>query len=126
MKGLKTGIAIAGLLGIAATFLPYFSGADGSLWDQRKPYAEKAYVPLAAFGLAVAITVLAAAAGGLSRTKSLLTFIAFSVTMLCGSVRLGLTGVDPYRTSIGGKLLFVAAALGLLLALISIIRPEKS
>lgn len=126
MKGLKFALVVLGLLGIVALFLPYVSagGISVKMWDARGEEALKVYMPLAGFGLA-ALMGLLAAKGGLSRLQAIVALVGFGLAMLVKEVRIGLKG-EGFDTAIGGKLLFIAAALGLLVALIGLVKPEKA
>jgi hypothetical protein len=128
MKGIKFGFVVVGMVGIVALFLPYISesGLSIKLWDFRQEEALKVYFPLVGFGLAVLMGLLAAARGGLSRLHAILGLIGFALAMAVKEVRIGLTGEDPIKTAIGGKLLFVAAALGLLIALVGLVKPDRT
>lgn len=128
MKGLKVAIVVVGLLGIVGMFLPWISegGFSVKAWDFRAQNAMKTYLPLAGFGLAVLMGLMAAARGGMTRLHAALALVGFALAMAVKEVRIGLTGEGPIKTAIGGKVLFVAAALGILIAFIGIIKPERS
>ncbi|HTE54919.1 MAG TPA: hypothetical protein VK698_28895 [Kofleriaceae bacterium] len=127
MKGLKFALVVLGLLGIVALFLPYVSsgGFSMKMWDARNEEALKVYLPLFGFGLAALMGLLASRAG-LSRLHAVLALIGFGLAMLVKEVRIGLKGEGGLETAIGGKLLFLAAAIGLAVSLIALVKPERS
>jgi hypothetical protein len=127
MKGLKFALVVLGLLGIVGLFLPYVSMGEMSykMWDARHEEALKVYLPLAGYGVA-ALMGLIAVRSGLGRIHSLLALLGFGLAMLVKEVRIGLTGEGALQPAIGGKVVFIAAALGLLVSLIGLIKPEKA
>jgi hypothetical protein len=123
MRGLKVAIAVVGILGVLACFLP-FDPARSLSFVKYSTFFQvpiKAYVVIGGFGLAAIMGLLAWTRGGLSRTHAVLALVGSAVTLLPVEVR---SGFDA--GSIGGKLLFIAAVIGSLLALVGILRPENS
>lgn len=128
MKPVKIAIAVLGVVGVVAMFLPWVSMGEFSvkLWDARQEEALKAYLPLAGFLLAAIMGAMALAKGAMARWQGIVALVGFSLAMIVKEVRIGLTGEGPIETAIGGKLLFLAAALGIVASIIAIAKPEKA
>jgi len=126
MKGLRYAIVLAGLLGIAAMFLRYWSGVAGSMWEYRVVEPLAIYLPLAGFGLAAAAGGLAVLFRGLARWQAIIALVGFLASFASEWVRKGLISDAGIRPGIGGKLLFAAAVAGIAIALFGIVRPEKA
>lgn len=122
MKGLKFALIVLGALGIVGLFLPYIEGLK--LWDARNEEALKVYLPLAGYGLA-ALMGIWATRSSLTRGKALIALIGFALAILVKEVRVGLKG-EGFETAIGGKILFLTAAIGLVVALIGLVKPERA
>lgn len=122
MKALKLGLIVLGALGVAGLFLPYIEGLK--LWDARHEDALKVYLPLAGYGLAALMGVWAMRSS-LTRGKALIALVGFALAILVKEVRVGLKG-EGFETAIGGKILFLTAVIGLVVALIGLIKPERA
>jgi len=126
MKGLRYAVALAGLLGIAAMFLRYWSGVAGAMWEYRAVEPLAVYLPLAGFGLAAAAGGLAVLLRGLARWQSVIALVGFLASFASEWVRKGLISDGGIKPGIGGKLMFAAAVVGIAIALFGILRPEKA
>jgi hypothetical protein len=127
MKPVKVVIAVLGVVGLLAVFvLPYISmGSESmSFWKLVGLVDRKiqAYLAVVGFGLATVAGVLAIAKGGLARLHGILALVGFALCFAAGGVREGIKS----ETAIGGKLLFAAALLGIIVAIVGIAKPEKS
>ncbi len=130
MKPVKILILLFAVVGIVGMFLPFLAEGDMKLWDARTEQAGKAYMPIAGFALAFIMGIFAAVKGGLARWHAIVALLGFALAMLVKEVREGLLGYNiaegvKLDTGLGGKLLFVAAAGGLLFSLIGLIKPER-
>jgi hypothetical protein len=134
MKNLKLAIIAAGVLGIVASFLPYISQGPFSLsyWDFHKLPAgnsglingpKPVYVALALFAIP-ALLAATALASKLQRSLAGIAAGSFLLAFVLEGVRKGLTGAEGVSTAIGGKLLFVAAAVGLVTSIVAVVKPE--
>jgi hypothetical protein len=119
MKGLKFAILVVGLVGAVASFLPFVG--DLSFWKYAEvaDRAVKAYVVVGGFGLAALVALLAIARGGLARVHGVLALVGFALTLVPDEVR---KGFDV--GTLGGKLLLIAGALGVLISLVAVVKPE--
>jgi hypothetical protein len=134
MKNLKFAILAAGVLGIIASFLPYISEGPFSLsyWDFHKMPAgnsgllngpKQVYVALVLFAVP-AILAATALASKLQRALAGVAAGAFALTFALEGVRKGLAGAEGVSTAIGGKLLFIAAIVGLVTSIAAAAKPE--
>jgi len=64
--------------------------------------------------------------GKLARWHGITAGIFFLLTFATEGVRKGLTGSDGISTAIGGKLLFLAALVGLVGAVVAMAKPEQA
>lgn len=135
MKNLKFVIIAAGLLGIVACFLPYVSegGFSASIWDFRKMPAgnsglingpKQVYLAFALFGIP-ALVAATALASKLQRALAGVAAGSFLLSFALELVRKGLSGDHGISTAIGGKLLFIAAAVGLVASIAAVAKPEE-
>lgn len=134
MKNTKFVILAAGILGILASFLPYISEGPFSLsyWDFHKMPAgnsgllngpNQVYVALALFAIPAVLAAISLA----SKMQRALAGIAagsFVLAFALEGVRKGLTGAEGMSTAIGGKLLFIAALVGLVSSIVAAAKPE--
>lgn len=134
MKNLKFAILAAGLLGIVACFLPYVSEGPISLsiWDFRKMPAgtsglingpKQVYLAFALFGIP-ALLAATSLASKLQRALAGVAAGSFLLTFALELVRKGMTGDHGVSTALGGKLLFIAAAVGLVTSIAAAVKPE--
>ena len=135
MKNLKFVILAAGVLGLVACFLPYVSEGpiSMSIWDFRKFPAgnsglingpKQVYLAFALFGIP-ALLAATALASKLQRALAGVAAGSFLLTFALELVRKGMTGDHGVSTAIGGKLLFVAAAVGLVASIAAAVKPEE-
>ncbi len=135
MKQTKFVILAAGILGIIATFaLPYMSKGEMSVkfWDFSKmPESamrgllngpKQVYIALA--GYALLIVTGALAMKRCVRIHGIMAIVFSLLTLATEGVRKGLTGDGGMSTAIGGKMLFVAAILGLVGGALAVAKPE--
>jgi hypothetical protein len=134
MKQTKFVIIAAGGLGIIACFLPYISEGPISLsmWDFHKMPAgnsgllngpKQVYVALAAFAIP-ALLAATALASKLQRALAGVAVVSFLATFACELVRKGMTGDGGVSTALGGKLVFLAALVGLVSSIVAVAKPE--
>jgi hypothetical protein len=126
MKGLRFAVALAGLLGIASTFLRYWSGIEGALWDYRKVEPLAVYLPMSGFGLGLLAGALGLLWRGLARWQSAIALVGFAACFASEWVRKGIVSDAGVKPALGGNLLFAAAVAGLLIALVGVAKPEKA
>jgi hypothetical protein len=135
MKNLKFAIIAAGVLGVIASFLPYVSEGpiSLSLWEIRKFPAgnsgllngpNQVYVALALFAIP-ALLAATALASKLQRVLAIIAASSFGLTFTLEAVRKGLAGEGEMSTAMGGKLLFIAAAVGLVTSIVAAAKPEQ-
>ena len=120
MPQLKFGILGLGVLGLIAIFLPLVSAGDLSisLWDARKADAGQVYLTMSGFLVPAIIGGVSIAQKKLLRYHGIVATIFFALALI--KVR------DAYEGAIGGKLLFVAAILGLIVSIAAIAKPEEA
>jgi len=134
MKNLKFAILGSAVLGLIACFLPYISegGMSASLWDLHKFPAgnegllngpKQVYLAFALFGIP-ALLAATALAGKLQRALAGVAAGSFLLTFALELVRKGMTGDHGMSTAIGGKLLFLAAAAGVVTSIAAAVKPE--
>ena len=134
MKQTKFAIIAAGILGIIAVFLPYISEGpiSVSMWDFRNMPAgnsgllngpKQVYVALALFAIP-ALLAATALAGKLQRALAGIAAGAFALTFALELVRKGMTGAEGLSTALGGKLVFLAALVGLVASITAVAKPE--
>ena len=135
MKQTKFAIVAAGILGIIACFLPYISEGpiSVSMWDFRNMPAgnsglingpKQVYIALALFAIP-ALLAATALASRLQRALAGIAAGAFALTFALELVRKGMTGAEGLSTAIGGKLVFVAALVGLVASITAVAKPEE-
>jgi hypothetical protein len=138
MKPIKFVMAAAGVLGLLAIFLPYISveGLSLKYWDFRQMPSSitagllngpnQVYVALVGF-----LVVAAAGASGivgkrLGRGAAIAGALGSLVAFAAQGVHKGMSGAEGVSTAIGGKLLFLAAVVGLLAAIIGAVKREPA
>jgi hypothetical protein len=137
MKPIKIVVAVAAVLGILATFaLPYISveGLSMKFWDFRAmPEGltsgllngpKQVYVALVGFLLMGAVAVHAIVNGRFARWAGIVGAVGGLFAFATEGVRKGLSGAEGMSTAIGGKLLFIAAAVGLVASIVGAVKPE--
>ncbi|HUS27182.1 MAG TPA: hypothetical protein VMZ53_01700 [Kofleriaceae bacterium] len=135
MKQTKFILIAAGVIGVLACFLPYIK--EGSLsmsyWDFHKlPKGmaqgllngpQQVYVAMVGFLITAVMGVLGMKQ--LLRWQAIVAIVGCLVALACEGVRKGLSGDHGVSTAIGGKLLFVAAVLGIVGGIIGLAKPDK-
>ena len=135
MKNLKFVILAASVLGLVACFLPYVSEGpvSMSIWDFRKFPAgnsglingpKQVYLAFALFGIP-ALLAATSLASKLQRALAGVAAGSFLLTFALELVRKGMTGDHGVSTALGGKILFVAAAVGLVASIAATVKPEE-
>jgi hypothetical protein len=136
MKATKIVLAVTAVLGIIAIFLPYVSG-DGmslSLWDFHKipdPHGtqgvlngpNQAYVTIVFFAIPAVMAGIGFATR-LARWQAIVAAVFFALAFAVKGVRSGMTSFEGVDTALGGKLLFLAALAGLVVAIVGAVKPE--
>lgn len=118
MKNLKFAIAGLAVLGIIGAFLPIVSEGPMkiSLWDVRAFDAGQFWLTMGGLIVALVMAGLAVARGAMARWQAVVATLGFALAAL--SVR------DGMEWAIGGKLMLLAAAIGLVVALVGAVKPE--
>jgi hypothetical protein len=136
MKQTKFVLIAAGLLGIIACFLPYISEGPISLsmWDFRKMPGgssglingpKQVYIALVAFAIP-AVLAATALASRLQRALAGVAAVSFLATFALELVRKGMSGEGGVSTAMGGKLVFLAALVGLVASIVAVAKPEQA
>jgi hypothetical protein len=135
MKQTKFILIAAGVIGVVACFLPYVSamGHSMSYWDFHKmPESamrgllngpKQVYVAMVGFAITAVMGVLGMSK--LLRWQAIVGVVGCLVALACEGVRKGLTGEHGVSTAIGGKLLFIAALLGIVGGILGAAKPEN-
>ena len=84
------------------------------------------FVALVCFALPLVMGLLAIATKQLARWEAIVAFVFALAAFATEGVRKGLLGEDGLSTAYGAKLLFVAAAVAAVAALVGIISPDKA
>ena len=121
MKNLKFGLIVCGVLGVIGAFLPMvkMGSASISLWELKglPGGAGQVYLTLAGFIVGIVMGGLALK-GGLKRWQSIVAAVGFALATL--KLRGSFSG------AIGAKVMFLAAVIGLVVAIVTIVKPEKA
>lgn len=139
MKPIKIVMAAAGVLGLLAIFvLPYISveGMSMKFWDFRQMpegFAtgllngpKQVYIALAGFLVVAAAGVSGIAGKRLARGAAIAGAVGCLLAFATEGVRKGLSSTEGVSTAIGGKLLFIAAVVGLVASIIGAVKPEPT
>lgn len=135
MNPLKIVLAIAGALGLVGVFLPYVSegGMSMSTWDFHSLPAgnegilngpQSVYIILAGFAVVLLMGILAFATK-LARWQGIVALVFALIEFSTKLVRKGLMGEEEMKTAIGGKLLFIAAIIGVVASIGALVKPEQ-
>lgn len=139
MKQNKVVIAVASLVGLLSIFaLPYMSveGFSMKYWDFHKipgsitegalngPH--QVYIALVGIGVPLLLALIAMATKQLQRWQAVLSGLFFLAAFACEGVHKGLSGDHGVSTAIGGKLLFLAVAVGFLCSIIGTLKAEPA
>ncbi|HTL38683.1 MAG TPA: hypothetical protein VL326_36380 [Kofleriaceae bacterium] len=135
MKATKLILIAAGILGVVACFLPYIKHGpiSMSLWENHTMPTrvtsgllngpKQVYVVLAGFGLTALMGVLGIKQ--LLRWQAIVAILGCLLTLACETVRKGFSTYEGMHTAIGGKLLFIAAILGVIGGVLGVAKPEN-
>ena len=139
MKPTKIVLAVCGLIGLLAVFaLPYISveGMSMKFWDFRQMPSsiasgllngpKQVYVAIAGFLIPMIAGGLAMAGKRLGRGGAIIGAVGFLLAFATEGVRKGISSMEGVSTAIGGKLLFIAALVGLVASIAGIVKPEKA
>jgi hypothetical protein len=120
MKHLKFAILGTAFLGLIGIFLPLISAGSASisLWDVRKLDSGMVYLTMVAFIVPLIMGGLAVAQGRLARWQAIVATVGFALALI--KVR------DAFGGAIGGKLMVVAAAAGLAVAIAKSVKPDPT
>jgi len=124
MQNLKFGVLVCGLLGTIGVFLPMVSFGDNSisLWGSRELAGSgQVFMVLISFLAATAMGGMGVAKG-LQRWMSIVATIAFAFVLF--KFRDGL--FDLFKGAIGAKLMGVGAWGGLIVSVLTIVKPEPA
>jgi hypothetical protein len=138
MKNTKVVLAGAGVLGLLAVFvMPYITVEHMSLkfWDLRLmperrmasgllEGPQQVYVAVLGFTIALIAGAQAIAAKRMMRPVAIAGAVGCLMALATAGVRQGMSGGGGMDTAIGGKMLFLAAALGLVAAVVGAIKPD--
>ncbi len=118
MKHLKFAILGTALLGFIGIFLPMvsFGNSSISLWEVRKLDAGLVYITMLGFVVPLAMAALAVAQGRLARWQAIVASVGFALALL--KVR------ESFSGAIGGKVMVIAAAAGLAVAIAKSVKPD--
>lgn len=118
MKHLKFAILGTAFLGLIGIFLPLVSAGPVSisLWDVRKLDSGMVYITMFGFLVPAVMGGLAVAQGRLARWQAIVATVGFALALI--KVRDGFSG------AIGGKVMVLAAAAGLALAIAKSVKPD--
>jgi hypothetical protein len=134
MKQTKFILIAAGVLGLIACFLPYIKEGPISMsyWDFHKmPKSltegllngpKQVYVAMVGFGLTAVMGVLGMKQ--LLRWQAIVGLLGCLVTLACEGVRKGMSSDHGVHTAIGGKLLLIAAIVGVIGGVLGIAKAD--
>lgn len=119
MKHLKFAVLAAGVLGLISIFaLPVISEGPMkvTMWDLRILDPGQVYLTMAAFLVPAIIAGLAIAQKGMARWHGIVAAVFFAL----GVVKCR----ENFSLAVGGKLMLIAAAVGLLVAIVATVKPS--
>jgi hypothetical protein len=120
MRNVKLGVVAAGLVGVIGAFLPLTNGL--SWWARRDgPDGAGVFFVIGAFVVGLGMGALGIAQG-LQRWIALVALIGFTFVIL--KFRLGF--FDLFTSQVGGQMIGVGAAAGVLLTALAAWRPEPA
>jgi len=134
MKQTKFILIAAGVIGLIACFLPYIKEGPISMsfWDFHKMPAgmtgllngpKQVYVAMGGFAITAVMGVLGMKQ--LLRWQAIVGAVGCLLTLACEGVRKGLSGDHGVHTAIGGKLLFIAALIGIVGGILGAAKPDN-
>lgn len=115
MDKLKFGVLGAGALGVVAAFLPIVGGI--SLFDIMGAAAGQVILTLVGYVIGLVLGIISLSKG-FNRTFAIIATVGFGLSFL--------KTLDAFGGEIGGKLLFVAAIVGLGCSIALILKPEEA
>jgi hypothetical protein len=120
MKHLKFAVLATGILGLVSLFaLPFMSAPlKLTLWDLRIADAGQVYLVLAAFLVPAIIAGLAIAQKGMARWHGIVAAVFFALGVVKCRENFG------EGTGVGAKLMLIAAAIGLVIAIVATVKPS--
>ncbi|MBW8773245.1 MAG: hypothetical protein JF590_08160 [Gemmatimonadetes bacterium] len=124
MKNIKFAVLACGVLGLIGFFLPMVSaeGMSFSFWDAHKaPDGVQVYLVMAGYALAAVMGAMGAAKG-MKRPQGIAAAVGFGFVIF--KFRGGF--MDLIKAAIGAKLMFVAALVGVVVAVIAAAKPEET
>lgn len=120
MKELKLAIAGLGVLGIIGIFLPMgeIAGQSISYWKVREFDGGNFWMVVAGFVVPIAMAGMAIAQGAMVRWQAGVAAAGFALAAL--KLR------EAFEAGLGGKVMLIAAVLGLVAAIVAIVKTEKA
>jgi hypothetical protein len=125
MKGLKFGIALLGIIGIVAVFLPGLPTVGGSFsyFDTRKADPANVYLVLGGLAVAAAMGILGIIKSPFERWQAGIALAGFATAAI--KARFWALGEHFGAYLIGIKLLALVPAIGAIVALLAVIKSEE-
>jgi hypothetical protein len=117
VQNLKFGVVACGLLGVVGCFLPLTAGF--SLFDTREFDAANFYIIAGAYASALVMGAMGVHKG-MQRWMAIVAIVGFSVVIL----RMRGELIELLKAGIGGKLMGISALAGLVLAILTTVKPE--
>lgn len=128
MKNLKFGVLAFGVLGLIACFLPLVSIGElsFSVFDARKGDAAMAYGTMAGFAIAAVAGVLGVVRPPFGKPQAGIALVGFIVAMTMVSDKKPWKIFDAFKGAIGAKLLAISALVGLIVAIVALVKSEEA
>lgn len=117
MHNLKFGVFVCGVLGLVGCVLPLAPGL--SFFGTRSFDAANVYIIMAGYAAAMTMGALGIAKG-MQRWMSIIAIVGFSMIVL----RMRGEMIDLLKAEIGAKLMGIGALAGLILAILTTVKPE--
>jgi hypothetical protein len=126
MQNIKYGVLVCGLVGLIGCFLPLVSegGLSFSVWDLHSANMGQTILTMLGYIVGIGMGVLGLKAG-LARWQAVVAAVGFALALL--KIRSG-GGLFDMLThgAIGGKLMWLAAVVGLVSAIVSAVKPAPA
>jgi len=134
MKQTKFILIAAGVIGLIACFLPYFSaeGHSVSFWEFHKAHQsamqgllngpKQVYIAMVGYALAGVMGVLGMKQ--LLRWQAIVGAVGGLLAIACEAVRKGFSSEHGMHTAIGAKLLLIAALVAVVGGILGAAKPE--
>ena len=129
MNNIKFGVLACGLIGLISVFLPQVSimGHSISLWDAHSAPSEMGggihvYLIMAGYAAGLVMGALAAAKPPMQRWQAIVALVGFVLVLV--KTRDGLKHFGDM--AIGGKLMIISMALGIVCSILAIAKPETA